>query len=215
MRLITYGQISYSVDRRGFLELPELWDENFAEGVAPSIGIGDGLSGDHWRVIHLLRRKYCEAGVIPYPVLVCIELGLRAYHFRGLFPTGFTRGACRAAGLNLLLIAQLNPALLFENKPRIMEGYRIGSEGFLRSPDRWDRRFAHLVAAQTNLPHGLTPRHWRVLSFMRDHYEAVGAPPSLPAICRRLELSTTDFLALFPAGYEQGACRAAGMPKPL
>ncbi|MBW2456699.1 MAG: TusE/DsrC/DsvC family sulfur relay protein [Deltaproteobacteria bacterium] len=213
MRLITYGQVSYSVDRRGFLELPELWDENFAERIAPSIGIGEGLSGDHWRVIHHLRRVFCEWGTVPYPVLTCVELGLRAGQLRRLFPTGFTRGACKAAGLNLEIIATTNPDLLYENKPRLMEGYRVGPEGFLHSPDAWDRCFAHLVAAQTQLPHGLTGRHWAVLRFLRDHYDAAGMAPSVGAVCRHLDLSPQNLADLFPAGYERGACRAAGLPK--
>ncbi len=211
-RIVTYGNVSYSVDELGYLTFAELWDENFAEGIAPRLGIGDGLDDDHWRVIQYLRDKYMTDDEVPSLVPMFVELGISAGEFRRLFPTGFTRGACKIAGLNFEIISRRNHSLLYENYPYLWDGFPMDPRGFLASFDRWNERFASLVAADLDLPCGLTTAHWKVIHFLRKRYEASGTVPTLQETCRSAALSLKEFHVLFPGGYRWGACRAAGLP---
>lgn len=102
MSLVTFGNQTYSLDEYGFGEHPGLWDEMFAEGIAPQIAIGTGLGERHWQIIRYLRLKLEQEHTVPFFVMACMDNGLKIAEFRQLFPTGYMRGACRAAGLPLI-----------------------------------------------------------------------------------------------------------------
>lgn len=211
MTLLTVSQTTYVLDEHGFLEHPALWDEGFAEGIAPSIGIGSGLTEDHWRVIRYLRAKL-EEGDVPFFVIACIDLGLKVSEFRDLFPTGFMRGACRAAGFSFAFIAEKNRAQTYENLSNVWMRYRLGPLGYLEDFDSWDETFVGLVASEWNLPLGLTEAHWKVIRFLRERYKATGKVPLVYESCQAGNLSLNEFYLLFPTGYWSGACRLAGLP---
>ncbi len=210
--LVTFGNKTYTLDEFGYLEHPNLWDEGFADGIAPRIGVGSGLNDDHWRVIHYLRQQLEEEKTVPYFVLACLALGLRIPQFRELYPTGFMRGACRAAGLSFRFIAEQTPLATYENLPSIWTSYKMCTMGFLVSFDDWDRTFADLVAKDWDLPAGLTEIHWEVLRYLRVRFEATGAVPVVYETCRANGLDLKSLHTLFPTGYRRGACRAAGLP---
>ena len=46
-----YKRKEYRVDDKGFLLFPQDWDDDFADGNAASVGITDGLTDQHWKVI--------------------------------------------------------------------------------------------------------------------------------------------------------------------
>ncbi len=50
----------YEFDIHGYLDPPDQWDENFAEGLAVKIGIYDGLTEEHWKFVRYLRKKFIE-----------------------------------------------------------------------------------------------------------------------------------------------------------
>ena len=210
--LVTFGNKAYTMDPFGYLEHPGLWDENFADGIAPRIGISSGLNDDHWRVIRYLRQQLEEADMVPYFVSACVDLGYRISRFRELFPTGFMRGACRAAGISFDFIASRNLLLTYENLPSIWTGYALCPMGFLRSPESWDRTFVNLVAKDWDLPAGLTEVHWQVIHFLRERYQSTGKVPLVYETCRANKLSLEGLNTLFPTGYWRGACRIAGLP---
>lgn len=210
--LVTFGHKTYTLDDYGYLEHPNLWDEGFADGIAPRIGVSSGLNDDHWRVIRYLRQQLEVEQTVPYFVIACIDLGLRISQFRDLYPTGFMRGACRAAGLSFRFIAEQNPLATYENLPSIWTRYELCTMGFLVSFDNWNRTFADLVAKDWDLPAGLTEVHWQVLRFLRQRFEATGSVPVVYETCRSNSLDLKSLHALFPTGYRRGACRAAGLP---
>ena len=83
----------------GFLKNMDEWDERFAHGVAREWGLPDGLTGEHWRIIHYLQDFYRNTGKIPTIIDTCRTNEISLDEFGTLFPGGYRRGACRAAGL--------------------------------------------------------------------------------------------------------------------
>jgi len=99
------------------------------------------------------------------------------------------------------------------------ESYRVLStehnmtpSGFLVDFTKWNRRFAHLVAQDWNLPDDLTDRHWEIINYLRDVFRTKNSIPSAFQTCKANNLGLDELAALFPEGYLRGACRAAGLP---
>lgn len=214
MKLVTYGNKSYALDNFGYLEHPSMWDEDFAEGIAPSLGVASGLSSEHWLIIHHLRKHLEEKESVPYFVTTCAELGFKLDAFMRLFPTGFTRGACRVAGISFKFIIETNFALTYEHLPSIWTRYQLCPNGYLISFDAWDETFANMVASKWDLPCGLTEAHWAVIRFIRDRFSLRNDVPLVYETCTTCNLTLAAFHKLFPTGYRRGACRIAGVPVP-
>ena len=96
------------------------------------------------------------------------------------------------------------------------------NEGFLLDPSLWDRDVALNIAAEEKIL--LTPEHWVVINFVREHYEARQVVPEARAVLKHLKerangekdkASRRYLYGLFPFGYGQQACKIAGMRKPL
>ena len=202
----------YEFDKHGYLDPPDQWDENFAEGLAVKIGIYDGLTEEHWKFVRYLRKKFTEEGVVPFAVQACADNSLRLKRLSLLFPKGYLRGACRIAGINFAFLADSNIWLTYETKVPDREEPKATEVGFLEDFDMWDERFAHLVVRSWELPDGLTEIHWKVIRFLRDSYGATRTIPTIFETCRVNRLRLKEFGGLFPEGYRRGACRAAGLP---
>jgi len=210
--LVTFGSSTYTLDAHGFLEHPTFWDEQFAEGMAPRVGVGSGLVQEHWEVITYLRRKLEREDDVPYFVTACQELGLRIATFRDLFPTGYMRGALRVSGLSYAFIAERKAQQTYETLPTIWTRYHLTPLGFLERFEAWDRTYANLVAAEWDLPCGVTEGHWKVIRYLRGRYESTGIIPTVFETCKANNLSLEELRTFFPAGYRRGACRMAGLP---
>ena len=88
----------YIVDEDGFLENPEIWNEDVAKDFAASEGV-NGLTPDHWKVINYLRHYYLQYGIAPMIRKLCKETGFKLNMIYELFPSGPAKGACKLAGL--------------------------------------------------------------------------------------------------------------------
>ncbi|MDR3776729.1 MAG: TusE/DsrC/DsvC family sulfur relay protein [Terracidiphilus sp.] len=89
---------SYEVDEDGFLQNPEVWDQNVATDFAKAEDI-NLLTEEHWKVIQYLRDYYLKFGVAPMVRKVCKETGFKLNYIYELFPSGPAKGACKLAGL--------------------------------------------------------------------------------------------------------------------
>jgi len=89
---------SYDVDEDGFLENPEIWNEDVAKDFSSSEGV-DELTEDHWKVINSIRQYYLEFGIAPMIRKLCKESGFKLKEIYQLFPSGPAKGACKLAGL--------------------------------------------------------------------------------------------------------------------
>ncbi len=92
-----------------------------------------------------------------------------------------------------------------------VSGPAFDEDGFLMQPEVWSRQLAEDLAEQEGVD-GLSVAHWRVIDFVRGHYERLGAIPPMRRICRSSELSPEEAKNLF------GGClqvwRIAGLPNP-
>ena len=89
--------------------------------------------------------------------------------------------------------------------------YPVDGEGFLSDPSRWDEGFAQGLAEEVGIEGELTDRHWEVIHFIRRFWMERGICPTIFQACRILGLHVAGFRFLFPAGYQRGACRLAGI----
>ena len=89
---------SFEVDEDGFLQNPELWDEEVCKAFAPHEHIEE-VTDEHWAVIRYIREYYLEFGVAPMIRKLCKESGCNLKRMYELFPSGPAKGACKLAGL--------------------------------------------------------------------------------------------------------------------
>jgi len=209
---ITFKNKEYTLDKNGFLDPPDQWDDNFAEGMAKRVGIDGGLSEKHWQFISYLRKKFVKEKIVPVVVIACMENQLRLNEFRKLFPTGYHRGACKIAGINYEFMYKHNMWLTYETSPVLKNQYRMTLLGFLEDFTTWDKRFATLLASTWDLPDGLTERHWAIIEYLRVFFQRNRNIPTLHETCKENDLTIDEMGDLFPDGYRRGACRIAGLP---
>jgi tRNA 2-thiouridine synthesizing protein E len=215
MPIFTFRGRNYPVDDIGFLKCIDDWDRAFAEGMAPGMDIPTPLTEAHWKVIRFIRESCRSTGRCPLVYQTCRANGLSLRALQELFPTGYLRGACKAAGLTyqeadlstaLLRAAVKDPSPLSEGK-----SYRIDVFGFLVDPSEWDEVFAVRLAQDLKLAGGLKESHWRVLRFLREAFHERSEVPTVYATCHTLGLELGELEELFPDGYHRGAVRMAGL----
>ena len=98
MPTIQLNDNTYAVDEDGFLENPEIWNEQVARDFAATEGVSD-LTEDHWKVINYLRAYFLQFGIAPMIRKLCKETGFKLNEIYVLFPSGPAKGACKLAGL--------------------------------------------------------------------------------------------------------------------
>jgi tRNA 2-thiouridine synthesizing protein E len=205
MAIFTHRGKIYEVDSMNFLTNSDDWDENFAEGLAPHLGIPLGLTKEHWEVIKMIRRVYLEEGDFPNIYETCSACGFRIPEIRQLFPTGYWRGACKLAGVSSWG-GHLDPVLPC-NKT-----YKIDVRGFLVNPDDWDEYFAVCKADELKIREGkLSDRHWEIIKFLRKSYKQNNEVPTIYETCKANQIDLTELEFLFPEGYHRGAVKLAGL----
>ncbi len=88
----------YDVDEDGFLEKPEMWNQEVAKDFAETEAIAN-LTDEHWKVINYIRNYYLQFGIAPMIRKLCKETGYKLNEIYKLFPSGPAKGACKLAGL--------------------------------------------------------------------------------------------------------------------
>lgn len=89
--------------------------------------------------------------------------------------------------------------------------YAVDEEGCLLDYAAWDESFAEGMAWRFGVAGQLTEQHWKVLRFIRAEFERDGQCPVVFRTCKANGLRLADLKALFPTGYQRGACRLAGI----
>ena len=218
----------YDVDEMGFLNNAGHWDEQFAEGMAPKLGIPGGLTEDHWAVIRYVRQEFEKTGDCPLVFSTCRANRLALRELEALFPTGYLRGACKLAGItyrsrlvNYYGEPSVGLAPRFERTglsagpsrpvPDREKVYRVDAFGFLVDPGEWDERFASNKAQEMKVPGGLSARHWEILTYIRGSFDETGSVPTVLECCRSNGIELEELEALFPDGYQRGAVKLAGL----
>ena len=86
------------VDEDGFIQQPELWNEDLALALAGTDGVRE-LTASHWKVICYIRSYFQEFEIAPMIRKMCKETGFSLREIYDLFPSGPAKGACKVAGL--------------------------------------------------------------------------------------------------------------------
>lgn len=211
----------YRVDRQGFLEDFHHWDEGFAEAMAPQAGIEGGLGEDHWRVIRSIRDAFEKTGECPLVFRTCRVSGIPPRELKSLFPAGYTKGACRLAGITFRdRFMDYYGENLFRKVPeappepvpdRSDKEYRVDTFGFLVDPGEWDEDYAENKAREMKVPGGLTERHQELVLAIRQLFSETGTVPSVSEACEALDMEMDELEGLFPDGYVRGAVKIAGL----
>ena len=89
----------------------------------------------------------------------------------------------------------------------------VDAEGFLAHTEDWDEQIAAAIAREGGIEE-LTPRHWLVVSFMRDRYLQTGTAPSIRALGKESGVPVKELYELFPRGPAKLAAKIGGIPKP-
>jgi len=98
MALFEHGNVKSQVDEDGFMEEPEVWNEEIALALASTEGV-DELTENHWKVVTYLREYFAKFGVAPMIRKLCKETGYPLKEIYVMFPSGPAKGACKVAGL--------------------------------------------------------------------------------------------------------------------
>src|SRR5208283_3824002 len=85
MSTFAFGNATYQVDTEEFLSDFNEWDDNFARGMAPKVGIIAGLSEDHWKIIHFIRDSFKRTGTCPLVYETCRTNRLHIQELKKLF----------------------------------------------------------------------------------------------------------------------------------
>lgn len=218
MKTFSFKGGIYDVDSEGFLLGYDEWDETFAEGMASEVGIPEGLTPEHWKIIRFIRERFKQTGECPLVYQTCKENGLHLKDLKRLFPTGYLRGACKLAGITnkeRLVDYYGEKGLEFRVGEASQESeekvYRINVRGFLIDPEEWDENFAVHKAHELKIKEGLTGKHWKIIHFLRDYFKQNGLVPTVYETCESNQLELDELERLFPDGYHRGAVKIAGL----
>jgi len=72
---ITIQGRTFAVDEEGFLQKPDLWDDEVAKLFATTEGVAD-MTPEHWAVVRMIREHYLEHGNAPMVRLLCQRTGI-------------------------------------------------------------------------------------------------------------------------------------------
>jgi TusE/DsrC/DsvC family sulfur relay protein len=99
------------------------------------------------------------------------------------------------------------PVIEIHGKP-----VHVNDEGFLTEYQEWDEEIAGVLAQQIGLD--LTKRHWDVLHFLREDYQARGETATTRRVNTVGGISVKEQFALFPRKPGKKMSYVAGLPKP-
>lgn len=214
MGTFSFGDRTYNLDTEEYLSDFAEWDENFARGMAPKVGIVAGLSDDHWKVIHFIQDSFKASGKCPLVYETARVNRLHVQELKKLFPAGYLRGACKLAGITYKE-GYLDQAWVEDFAEKFAAGteektYEINVHGFLVNPYQWDRKYAVYRAWEMKMPK-LTDKHWEIINILRDGFEKNNLVPTLYDTCEACGIDLEELQKLFPDGYHRGAVKIAGL----
>jgi len=86
------------LDEDGFLQNPEVWNDDVARWMARHLLGIEELGDEHWRLVRYLRGYWEKFGVCPPIKMVTKTTGISLEHLYELFVDGPAHGACKVAG---------------------------------------------------------------------------------------------------------------------
>lgn len=90
----------------------------------------------------------------------------------------------------------------------------VDEEGFVQEPEKWNRTIAEDLAKEDGID-PMTDDHWKVIDCIRNHYLQNGTASPIKVMTKQTGFSLKYIYDLFSKGPAYGACRVAGLSKPL
>lgn len=87
----------------------------------------------------------------------------------------------------------------------------LDESGFMLNPNRWNKSAARILAQMHDVGE-LTPDHWAIIYYLREHHLSYGSLPPMSQVCRTRGLNSGAVEHLF--GGCAMAWRVAGLPNP-
>lgn len=87
----------------------------------------------------------------------------------------------------------------------------MDEDGFIVDPNLWNQGMARAIAKIDDIGQ-LTPEHWSIIYYLREHRMTYGAIPPVSQICRTQGMDKHAVRRLFGSCRE--AWRIAGLPHP-
>jgi len=91
--------------------------------------------------------------------------------------------------------------------------YEVDEDGFLQSPQIWNRDVALDFATTEGLSQ-LNEAHWKVIDYIREYWLQNDIAPMVRKLCKETGFKLSEIYDMFPSGPAKGACKLAGLPKP-
>ncbi len=89
--------------------------------------------------------------------------------------------------------------------------FEMDEDGFLKDPQQWNRGMSRMIAEVDGIGE-LSPDHWAIIYYLREHHLSYGSLPPMSQVCRTRELGKYAVSQLFGGCRE--AWRVAGLPNP-
>jgi dissimilatory sulfite reductase related protein len=90
------------IDEEGFMQEPEKWTQEIAEGFGKSEAANCAagkMTEDHWKIVNYIRNYFTEYDIAPPIRMLVKQTGIDLAKINQLFPKGPAMGACKVAGL--------------------------------------------------------------------------------------------------------------------
>lgn len=88
----------------------------------------------------------------------------------------------------------------------------VNEEGFLSNPADWTEELGAEFARLINVE--MTDEHWKLVTFLREDYKAMGETPTLRRVSTQLGLPVKQLFTMFPGKPAKKMSYVAGVPKP-
>ena len=89
----------------------------------------------------------------------------------------------------------------------------MNEDGFLIDPNQWTEEVAVELARRERIV-PLTDRHWTVIHFMREQFEAKGTGPNVRLLGKTSGIEEKELYQLFPKSPVKLAAKISGIPMP-
>jgi tRNA 2-thiouridine synthesizing protein E len=91
----------------------------------------------------------------------------------------------------------------------------VDDDCFIQDPSLCDKEMAIFLADHAEGITELTEDHWKLIYYLKEHYHEFVITPMIRKLCKATEFKLKYVYELFPSGPAKGACKVAGLPKPI
>lgn len=92
--------------------------------------------------------------------------------------------------------------------------FNVDDDGFLVDPKEWCPEWVEYVKTTEGIKE-LTDEHWKAIKMVQDYHKEHGKPPMVRIFAQVTGFKLKHIYELFPSGPGRGACKMAGLSKPV